>query len=172
MSAENEGSITSDHTVAQLFIEFSVENPPPYSRIKDLIDIGKLDPLGTARVLRFYQMPEDSTMTGQIEGTSALRDPTDTMGEDSDDHLGMGEAESWFRERLDAPGSPQRVYGESPSAVLRAGAAPYDECPSTIEPSRPEDLVRLNPEFSRTQAEPPTSPRLSFIRYEDEENYR
>jgi hypothetical protein len=47
-------------------------------------------------------MPGDSVRTGSFEGTTQLRDEDDEgddLGAQSDDELGMGEAESWFREK-------------------------------------------------------------------------
>lgn len=105
-----------EHKVAALLDEFSVENPPPYSRIRDLIENHGLSPIQTAWLLLQFLMPQDSTLTGQLEGITALRsetDPDDPLGADTDGDLGMGEAESWFRKRTGrGPGRPAGVQAD------------------------------------------------------------
>jgi hypothetical protein len=55
-----------------------------------------------AVVLHHFGMAADSVETGSFEATSQLRsddDEGDDLGAQSDDELGMGEAETWFREK-------------------------------------------------------------------------
>lgn len=73
----------------ELYAEFSRENPPPWARIRELIEMG-LSTMGAAVVLHNFGM--------EGEPSAPLRseiDPEDSMGSGTD----PGEAESWFREQ-------------------------------------------------------------------------
>ncbi len=75
---------------------FTGDCPPPYSRIRELIELG-LAPGAAAQILRHFGMDADDI----TEPSTCLRppepDPDDAMGAETDP--GMGEA--WFREQIE-----------------------------------------------------------------------
>jgi hypothetical protein len=85
--------------------EYSVENPPPWRVLRELIEARDLAPVVVRLILSRFGMPDDTTMTGRFEPSTQLREEhtdeelADTMGSDTDDGIGMGEAELWFREQ-------------------------------------------------------------------------
>jgi len=75
-----------------LLAEFSPRNPPPWIRIREMIEMG-LSGIGAAALLDVFGMDP-------MEPSSPLRpevDPDDSLGAETDSDLGMGDAESWFR---------------------------------------------------------------------------
>ena len=85
------------------FGEYSPSNPPPWRLVSEYIERESPHSRTVSALLDRFDMPSDSSRTGRFEQTSRLRDPdddaTDTMGEETDDSIGMGEAETWFREQ-------------------------------------------------------------------------
>jgi hypothetical protein len=85
--------------------EYSVENPPPWRVLRELIEARDLAPVVVRLILSQFEMPDDTTMTGRFEPSTQLREEhtdeelADTMGSDTDDGISMGEAELWFREQ-------------------------------------------------------------------------
>jgi hypothetical protein len=96
-------SVEQRTAIEALNTDFSASNPPTWRRLRDLIEHHDFTPQAVAGVMMSFGMSPDSTITGRFEGTSQLRtdddETDDTMGEETDDCIGMGEAETWFREK-------------------------------------------------------------------------
>lgn len=87
------------------FGTYSEENPPSYERLRELIQDSGLSRDAILVLMVHCNMPHDSTLTGNYEPSTPLRDGStveeyegEDLGVESDSLLGMGEAESWFRE--------------------------------------------------------------------------
>jgi hypothetical protein len=94
LNLDNPNPDPCDCAICALRKEFCIDNPPPWNRIRETIEQCNLDPNMAAFVLACFGL--------DAESSSRLRDPdddaTDTLGEDTDDSIGVGEAEAWFRE--------------------------------------------------------------------------
>jgi hypothetical protein len=87
-----------DCAICALHKEFCIDNPPPWNRIRETIEQCNLDPNMAGFLLECFGL--DTESSSRLRDTDD--DATDTLGEDTDDSIGMGEAEAWFREKTSA----------------------------------------------------------------------
>jgi len=76
---------------------------PTWRELRDLAEEGA-PPGVIAAICNYFDLPVDSTLTGAFETAAPLREEYDEeeLGVDTDGDLGMGEAETWFREHQEA----------------------------------------------------------------------